>query len=288
MSAGTGTRTGTGTGTGTGAGTAASAAGIVLAGGRSSRMGTSKAALEWHGSTLLHRVAAVLARTVGGPVVVVRAPGQELPSLPSGVEVVDDPVEALGPLQGIATGLAAVAGRAPAAFVCPTDLPLLHPAFVRRVLHDLGPDVDVALPVARGYPQPLAAAYRTTLASRVAALVAAGRMRPAMLFAEVRTLRLDEATLLADPQLAAADPDLDSLLNVNEPAEYRGARARAAPEITVRRPGGRPRVVHAATVGDAAAMCDVARPLIATIDGAGETRDPLSPLVAGDTVTFVR
>ena len=34
----------------------ARAAGIVLAGGRSSRMGTPKAALEWHGSTLLRRV----------------------------------------------------------------------------------------------------------------------------------------------------------------------------------------------------------------------------------------
>jgi len=251
-------------------------------------MGTSKAALEWHGSTLLHRVAAVLVRTIDGPVVVVRAPGQVLPSLPRGVEVVDDPVEALGPLQGIVTGLAAVAGRAPVAFVCPTDLPLLHPAFVRCVLRGLGPDVDVALPVARGYPQPLAAAYRTTLAPRVAALVAAARMRPATLFAEVRTLRLDDATLLTDPELAAADPDLDSLLNVNEPGEYRGARARPAPEITVRRPGGRPCLVHAATVGGAAALFDVARPLLATIDGAGETRDPLSPLVAGDTVTFLR
>ena len=33
----------------------AAAAGIVLAGGRSTRMGRPKAALEWHGSTLLHR-----------------------------------------------------------------------------------------------------------------------------------------------------------------------------------------------------------------------------------------
>ena len=34
----------------------AQVAGIVLAGGRLSRMGTPKAALEWHGSTLLRRV----------------------------------------------------------------------------------------------------------------------------------------------------------------------------------------------------------------------------------------
>jgi len=36
-------------------------AGIVLAGGRSTRMGTPKAWLDWHGSTLLHRTCAVVA-----------------------------------------------------------------------------------------------------------------------------------------------------------------------------------------------------------------------------------
>ena len=134
------------------------AAGVVLAGGRSSRMGTPKAALEWHGSTLLRRTLGVLARVVDGPVLVVRAAGQALPALPARVEVVEDPAEGLGPLQGIAAGLAALAGQAEAAFVASTDLPFLHPEFVRRVLGALGPDVDVALPQARGYPQPLAAA----------------------------------------------------------------------------------------------------------------------------------
>ena len=53
----------------------ADAAGIVLAGGRSSRMGTPKAALEWHGSTLLRRVVGLVGRSVDGPVIVVCAPG---------------------------------------------------------------------------------------------------------------------------------------------------------------------------------------------------------------------
>ncbi|WP_219418898.1 molybdenum cofactor guanylyltransferase, partial [Pseudonocardia nigra] len=153
------------------------AAGIVLTGGRSSRMGESKAALEWHGSTLLHRSTGLLARTVDGPVVAVRAPGQPLPALPAGVEVVADPVEGLGPMQGIATGLAAVEERAPVAFVCSTDLPFLHPAYVRRVLELLDADADVVLPHAGGHRQPLAAAYRTALAPVVPALVAHGRLK---------------------------------------------------------------------------------------------------------------
>jgi len=148
--------------------------GIVLAGGRSSRMGTAKSALEWHGSTLLRRITGLVARVVDGPVVVVRAPGQSLPALGAEVEVVQDPREGLGPLQGLAAGLAATADRAEAAFVCSTDLPFLHPAFIRRVLRALDDGVDVALPVALGHPQPLAAAYRTALAPDVARLVAQG------------------------------------------------------------------------------------------------------------------
>jgi molybdopterin-guanine dinucleotide biosynthesis protein A len=60
-----------------------SRAAIVLAGGRSRRMGRPKALLDWHGSTLVHRAAGLVAREVDGPVVVVRAAGQPLPALPA-------------------------------------------------------------------------------------------------------------------------------------------------------------------------------------------------------------
>jgi molybdenum cofactor guanylyltransferase len=39
-------------------------AGVVLAGGRSARMGRPKSGLEWHGATLLFRTAAVVARAL--------------------------------------------------------------------------------------------------------------------------------------------------------------------------------------------------------------------------------
>src|SRR5271155_2034867 len=118
-------------------GSVAVAAGVVLAGGRSSRMGTPKAALEWHGSTLLRRTAGILARVTNGPVVVVRAPGQDLPHLPEGTLIAVDPREGKGPAQGIAAGLAALRGRADIAFICSTDMPFLHPAFARHVLRVL-------------------------------------------------------------------------------------------------------------------------------------------------------
>lgn len=202
------------------------AAGIVLAGGRSSRMGTPKAWLDWHGTPLLARTVRVVGEAVDGPVVVVRAAGQELPALPAGVEVVDDPVPDLGPLPAIGVGLAAAGGRHPAAFVAAVDLPLLHPAFVTCVLDALGADDDVALPVAHGHHQPLAAAYRTSLAAAIAELTAAGLGRPPSLFDRCRVRRLTEDDLRADPSLALADPGLASLTNVNTPDEYASALAR--------------------------------------------------------------
>jgi molybdenum cofactor guanylyltransferase len=272
-------------------------AGVVLAGGRSSRMGSSKAGLEWHGSTLLRRTVSVVGRAVDGPVVVVAAPGQPLPAMPSGVEILFDPREGLGPLQGLAVGLAAVADRADTAFVSSTDLPFLHPAFVRAVLGALTSAAEVALPVAHGFQQPLAAAYRTALAPTVADLVAAERLRPAFLFEACRVLRLDEAALLHDPGVAALDPELDSVHNVNEARDYEAARSRLPPVITVCSPvplagpeaTGR-RNVRAATLAQAADV--VALPLdhriLVAVNGQLVDGDAQYALATGDSVAFSR
>ena len=262
-------------------------------------MGTAKAALEWHGSVLVYRTAGILARATGGPVVVVRASGQELPDLPKGTQVVDDPRPGKGPVQGIAAGLAALAGQADVAFVSSTDMPFLHPVFIRRVLRVVAddPGTDVALPVARGYPQPLAAAYRVSLAATAERLVEQDRLRPAFLFGECSTVRLDDATLTADPLIAALDPDLDSVVNINTPEDYQEARARPAPEVTVQLFGalakaggtGGLRSVRAATVDAAASAVHLAmeQHVTAALNGDQITRDGATPLVAGDTVSFM-
>lgn len=283
------------------------AAGVVLAGGRSSRMGTAKAALEWHGSSLLRHVTGVVDRAVEGPVIVVRAPGQELPELDPKVIVRDDPEEGLGPLQGLAVGLAAAAEvGAETAFVCSTDLPFLHAEFVRGVLAAFAPDhrspgsagPDIVLPIVRGYRQPMAAGYRTNLVPRIDKLLAARRLKPAFLFDECEVCRLDEAALLADPRLARVDPGLDSVVNVNEPEDYRAARNRPVPEVVVERYGvlassgdgerGK-RTLRAATIGSAAEQVGLTFDgnVLAAINGDQIRDDGRLPLLAGDTVSFI-
>ena len=260
-------------------------------------MGTSKAALEWHGSTLLRRVTGLVDRACDAGVVVVRAPGQQLPALDPRVRVVDDPQEGRGPLQGLAAGLAVAAEQADAAFVCSTDLPFLHPAFCAAVLRRLDDATDVVLPVVRGYRQPLAAAYRSELAPLVAKLLDDGSDRPAQLFEECRVRRLDDADLLSDQRLVAADPTLASVVNLNDRADYDSARSQPAPDIVVECFGvlassshGRgPHAVRAATVGAAADCVGLALDghVLSAVNGDQVAADPQLALVAGDRVSFI-
>ncbi len=202
-------------------------AGLVLAGGRSSRMGQAKATLEWQGRPLVEHIAMTLDMAVDGPVVVVHAPGQALPTLPAGIEFAVDAAEGRGPLEGIAAGLRAVHGRAGAAFVSSTDVPFLHPAFVRRIVAALDETVDAVVPRDGERTYPLSAVYRVALLTVAEDLLAADRLRASLLAERARTRYLDVSTLLDDPVLAAADPGLRSLADVNDPGSYDRARAEA-------------------------------------------------------------
>ncbi len=252
-------------------------AGIVLAGGRSSRMGTPKAWLDWHGGTLLHRTCAIVARGTGGPVVVVRAPGQELPELPAGVRVADDAREGRGPLQGLLAGLEAADGEL--AFAASTDLPFLHPRFVAAVCA-AADGADAAVPRLGGFRQPLAAAYRTALAPLVAELVAEDRMKPAFLFERCDTRWIDDL------------PHPESVRNVNAREDYEAALAEPQPTVRVRcfGPLRRPAAdVRAATLGAAAAAMGIALDahVLAALNGDQIARHPLEPLAEGDEVAFM-
>src|SRR4051812_13709620 len=94
--------------------------GIVLCGGKSSRMGRPKAWLPFGNEALLQRVVRVLSEVVW-PIVVVAAPGQELPALPPDILIARDEREAQGPIGGMAAGFAALGGQVQAAYVSACD-----------------------------------------------------------------------------------------------------------------------------------------------------------------------
>jgi molybdopterin-guanine dinucleotide biosynthesis protein A len=201
--------------------------GIVLCGGKSTRMGYPKAMLPFGDEVMLQRVVRILGQVVS-PVVVVAAPEQSLPELPPETLRAYDRREERGPLEGLRAGLAALAGLCDAAYVSSCDSPGLSPAFVRRMTELLGAH-QIAVPCEGKFCHPLAAVYRLEVSPLVEQLLSADRLRPAFLFDEADTLRipLDE--------LRAVDPDLNTLANLNHPADYLRALAAQglAPETTI-------------------------------------------------------
>jgi molybdopterin-guanine dinucleotide biosynthesis protein A len=192
-----------------------SAGAIVLCGGKSTRMGTSKALLPFGPETMLQRVVRLLGGVVG-PIVVVAAVDQDLPGLPSGVLVTRDEREGRGPLQGLAAGLKALPPHVDTAYVTSCDVPLIVPGFVSRLL-ELAEGYDVALMEMDGYAHPLSAVYRRTVLPQVEDLLAGDRLRPAFLFDMVRTRRVKRE------EMTVADPDLRTLRNLNTPEDYEKA-----------------------------------------------------------------
>ena len=151
---------------------AAMIAAIVLCGGQSSRMGTSKAWLPFGGEPMLLRILRVLEGC--SPRVVVAAPGQLLPDLPDGVIVTRDRDRGRGPLQGLEAGLKEIVG---AAYVSSCDVPLLSRRFVERMASLLGDDA-IAVPETGGRRHPLAGVYRAGVVLPVVGeLLAADRLR---------------------------------------------------------------------------------------------------------------
>src|SRR5687767_7326289 len=84
-----------------------SCGGIVLCGGKSTRMGRPKLSLPFGPESMLERVVRLLFSVVQ-PIVVVAAPNQELPPLARGIKVVRDDRESRGPLEGLRAGLSAL------------------------------------------------------------------------------------------------------------------------------------------------------------------------------------
>ncbi|MFY9343461.1 MAG: molybdenum cofactor guanylyltransferase [Planctomycetota bacterium] len=199
---------------------------IILAGGRSTRMGRPKESIELGGRTLLARACATMAGCASPVVVVARDAAQVLPELPPGVHRTHDAVVDRGPLVGIAAGLRWLAGAGglaatDAAFAMACDQPFVTAAVVRALAAELG-DGEVVMPKAGGFLQPLCAIYRLSVLTTVEELLAQGVATPRTLASLPRGHVLDQA------RLAAVDPSLDCLRSLDTPEDLAWARRRVA------------------------------------------------------------
>ncbi len=188
---------------------------IVLAGGRSARMGRAKATLPFGGVTLIERIVAEL-RRVTDDIVVVTAPETDAIALPElgTAKIVRDQCAYRGPVGALARGLREA--RHEGAFACSCDLPMLRAEVVAWIASLLSNSCshDAAVPQIGGKFQPLHAAYRRRYAAALEAMLAREEYRLSSIVgaAEVRIISEDE--------YRRVDPDALSCFNINTPADY--------------------------------------------------------------------
>lgn len=199
------------------------ASAVVLAGGKSSRMGTSKALLLFDNQPLIVHIVDTLTRLFA-EVVVVASPGQEIPSMP--VTLVRDDVAYQGPVGGLCYGLKAATEEI--CFVTACDSAFLSPALISHLV-DRSAAWDVVVPHWQGRFQPLHAVYRRSVLPLLEAQLARGELRPVSLFDRVRTLRIDEE------EIRRFDSDGSSFFNMNSPGDYEQALERWRATHTVGR-----------------------------------------------------
>ncbi len=189
------------------------ASAIVLAGGKSSRMGRPKALLPFDGEPLIVHTVRTLKRLCGD-IVVVAAPEQELPPLP--VTFVRDEVAYQGPVGGIYYGLQAA--RTEVCFVTSCDAPFLNLALIAHLVSQIT-DCDVVVPHWQDRLQPLHAVYRRGVAPLLQAQLERGELRPIFLYQKVRTREVGAE------ELRRFDPEGLSFRNLNSPEDYQAALA---------------------------------------------------------------
>ena len=187
----------------------APASAIVVAGGRSSRLGQDKRQLRLTSSRTLLEETIERVSALADDVVVVAS--DVFVDAGSKVRFVPDPLPGAGPLNGLCGGLSAVQNQYAIAVAC--DLPFLSVRLLRALL-DFPRDFDLLVPRrADGTLEMLQAVYCQTCLDAMRRRLSAGRLKLADLVEDVKVRFVDEVDLLP------YDPELRSFLNVNTPRD---------------------------------------------------------------------
>ena len=194
-------------------------AGIILAGGRSTRMGRDKALLplpDDANTTFVEHLASLLAAKCSEVVLVVRSDEQAALYKYLGTPIVTDEMPDVGPLMGLYTGLHAI--HTSHALVIAVDMPFVQPEMIAFLLSQPLADSSLLVPLVNAIPQVLFAVYPRSVLPLIEERLHAGRRDPRSLLDVASVQYIDEA------QLRGIDPQLRSFINVNTREDYGAIR----------------------------------------------------------------
>jgi molybdenum cofactor guanylyltransferase len=186
--------------------------GVILAGGKSRRMGRDKAFLPLGKGMLIERVIEVIQQVADDVILITNTPEQyQRFGLPMFADVIPE----AGSLGGIYTGLMHAKTAHSLCLAC--DMPFVKPAFL-RLLCETAAEADVVIPRNTEDFQPLCAVYSQACREAIRQRIEAGRLKITGFFEQVR-VRVIQGELLA-----RYDPHNVMFFNANTPEEYEQAQ----------------------------------------------------------------
>lgn len=195
---------------------------LILAGGKSSRMGRDKALLEYGKKSFLECIVQQCSAWGGEIVISVAAEETQIYQQRfshdrtfDDVRWVEDRVANMGPLVGIEAGLKTLEPMCQWAFVTGCDVPILQKALVKSLYQTaLDEQVDAVTPIQGQRIFGMTAVYRTRCWREASALIEKRQLRVSLLADRLNTQRVQLR------QLRQYDPNLDSFVNINSLDDY--------------------------------------------------------------------
>ena len=189
------------------------AGGIILSGGKSSRMGTNKALLKFEEKTNIQRIYEEL-KKFSEDIILVTNDSESYDFLK--IKMTADHFPGRGPLAGIHAGLLASPFEVNIVAAC--DMPFISSEVAKTMAERLG-DYDAAIPVINGKQQPLFAAFRRGIIPDIQQSLENDELRMKHLFNRLNVCYLTEKDLLLD------EDGLERVFfNMNRPEEYEEAK----------------------------------------------------------------
>lgn len=196
-------------------------AGIILSGGRNTRMGgRNKAFLTIDGQSFLDRIIAAVTACCSETLLVTREPGRYSDR---GLRVVTDILSVRSALTGVHAGL--IHMQADYGLVVGCDTPLVKPGVLRTLMQAVEPEIDIIVPSSGTYFQPLCAVYAKRCAPLIEDQLRCGDLKIANLFARMKVKRIPYE-IFRD-----SDDRLVSFFNINTTEDLKHARAGDFPDI---------------------------------------------------------
>ena len=183
--------------------------GVILAGGKSTRMGENKAFVPFAGKPIIEILIGRLSDIFKDVIIIANKPE---PYLKYGLDVIKDAVKPCGPLGGIYTALTFSKTRLN--FVVACDMPFFNKDIARFMVNEAS-RYDAVIPRHAGRLEPLCAVYSENCIAPIEKEITAGNAKVTSFISEVKTRIVDES------EIARFDLDCNAFTNVNTRDDYR-------------------------------------------------------------------